>query len=65
MTMYRILSVDGQEAAEKLLNETVGPDTELVHSHIETVRGQPSGEQENILLGVPVSRFTFIFQSRP
>jgi hypothetical protein len=63
--MYSILSVDGQEAAEKLLNETVGRDTELVHSHIETGRHQPAGgEQDNNLLGVSVSRFTFIFRNR-
>jgi hypothetical protein len=60
--MYSILSVDGQEAAEKLLNETMRPDTELVTTHIETVRQEPAGEQENILLGGPVTRFTFIFR---
>ena len=61
---YRILTADGVEAAERLLNETVGPETELVHSHIESVREQRTGEQENTLLEVvPVTRFTFIFRT--
>ncbi len=62
--MYRIVSVDGHEAAEKLLNETVGPNTELVHTHVATVRQDPLGEQENVMVGVPVTRFTFIFRSQ-
>ena len=60
---YRILTADGVEAAEKLLGETVGPGTELVHSHIESVREQRAGEQENTLLEVPVTRFMFIFRT--
>ena len=60
--MYSILSVDGQQAAEKLLNDSVSSGIELVHSHIETVRQEPDGEQENVMLGVPVTRFTFIFR---
>jgi hypothetical protein len=63
--MYRILSIDGNEAAEKLLNETVDPGTQLVHSHIQTVHGEVSGEQDNSLLGVPVTRFTFVFRTLP
>jgi hypothetical protein len=62
--MYRIVSVDGQEAAEKLLNDTVGPDAELVHTYVATVRQDPGGEQENVMVGVPITRFTFIFRSR-
>jgi hypothetical protein len=61
---YRILTADGVEAAERLLNETVGPGTDLVHSHIESVREQRTGEQENTLLEVvPVTRFMFIFRT--
>jgi hypothetical protein len=60
---YRVMTVDGVEEAEKLLNATVGPETELVHSHIETVREQRSGEQENTMLEVPVTRFMFIFKT--
>jgi hypothetical protein len=63
--MYRILSVDGQETAEKLLNETVDSGTELVHCHIETVQQDRSAEQANTMLGVPVSRFTFVFRTLP
>lgn len=62
--MYRILSVDGQESAEKLLNETVDSSTELVHCHIETVQ-QDRSEQANTMLGVPVTRFTFVFRTLP
>jgi hypothetical protein len=62
--MYTIVSVDGQQEAEKLLNDTVGPGVELVHSHIETARQEPDGAQENVMLGVPVIRFTFIFRHR-
>jgi hypothetical protein len=60
---YRIMTADGIEAAEKLLNDTVGPHTELVHSQIETTRDQRSGEQDNSLLQVPVTRFIFIFRT--
>ena len=60
---YQVMTADGTEAAEKLLNDTVGPNTELIHSHIETVREQRSGEQENALLEVPVTRFMFIFRT--
>jgi hypothetical protein len=61
---YRILTADGVEAAERLLNETVRPGTELVHSHIESVRDRRTGEQENTLLeAVPVTRFMFIFRT--
>jgi hypothetical protein len=59
--MYSILSVNGPEAAEKLLNETMRADTELIDTHIDTVRQEP-GEHENVLLGQPVTRFTFIFR---
>ena len=59
--MYSILSVNGPEAAEKLLNETMRPDTELIDTHIDTVRQEPD-EHENVLLGQPVTRFTFIFR---
>jgi hypothetical protein len=62
---YRILTVDGVEAAEGLLNETVGPGTELVHSHIESVREQRTAEQENTQLEVPATRFMFIFRRVP
>ncbi|MBO0728121.1 MAG: hypothetical protein J2P57_02605 [Acidimicrobiaceae bacterium] len=62
--MYRIVSVDGQDAAEKVLNETVRPDVELVHTHVASVQGDRSGAQENVMLGVPLTRFTFIFRSR-
>jgi hypothetical protein len=44
--MYSILTVNGDEAAEKLLNETTRADTELVHSHVDTVRQERAGEQE-------------------
>jgi hypothetical protein len=60
---YRIVSVDGNEAAEQLLNETVSPNTELVQAHIQTVRQEPSDGQENTLLETTVSRFTFIFKT--
>jgi hypothetical protein len=60
---YRVMTADGIEAAEKLLNDTVDPKTELIHSHIETVRDQRSGQQENTLLEVPVTRFMFIFRT--
>jgi hypothetical protein len=63
--MHRILSADGPEAAEKLLDETVDPTTELVHCHMETVQQDRSGEQANTMLGVPVTRFTFIFKTLP
>ena len=59
---YRIIAVDGQEAAEKLLNETVGPNTELIQSHIETVRAESTGDQENTMLDAEVTRYTFIFR---
>ncbi len=59
---YRIVTVDGIEAAEKLLN-SLEPGTTLIQSHIETVREQRSGEQENTLLEVPVTRFLFILQT--
>jgi hypothetical protein len=59
---YRVVTVDGVEAAERLLN-SLEPGTDLVQSHIETVRDQPSGEQENTLLDVPVTRFLFIFRT--
>ena len=36
--MYSILSVNGPEAAERLLNETMRADTELIDTHIDTVR---------------------------
>jgi hypothetical protein len=61
--MYSILSIDGQEAAEKLLNETVDSRTELVHCHIDTVQQDRSSEQANTMLGVPVNRFTFVFRT--
>jgi hypothetical protein len=57
------MTADGIEAAEKLLNDTVGPNTELIHSHMETTREQRSGEQANTLLEVPVTRFMFIFRN--
>jgi hypothetical protein len=60
--MYSILSVNGPEAAEKLLNETMRPGTELIDTHIDTVRQEPAGDQENVLLSQPVTRFTFIFR---
>jgi hypothetical protein len=60
--MYSILSVNGPEAAERLLNETMRADTELIDTHIDTVRQEPTGEHENVLLGQPVTRFTFIFR---
>jgi hypothetical protein len=60
--MYSILSVNGPEAAEKLLNETMRADTELIDTHIDTVRQEPTGEQENVLLNQSVTRFTFIFR---
>jgi hypothetical protein len=63
--MHRILSVDGSEAAEKLLNEMVDASTELVHCHIETVQQDRSSEQANTMLGVPVTRFTFVFRTLP
>jgi hypothetical protein len=63
--MYRILSIDGQEAAEKLLNETADSATELVHCHIDTVQQDRSLEQANTMLGVPVTRFTFVFRTLP
>jgi hypothetical protein len=62
--MYRIISVDGSEPAEQLLNDTVNADTELVHTHIHTVQQEPPGEQDNVLLGLPTMRFTFIFKTR-
>ncbi len=61
--MYRIISVDGTEPAEQLLNDTVDMNTELVHSHIHAVHQEPAGEQENVMLGVPTMRFTFIFRT--
>jgi hypothetical protein len=60
--MYSILSANGQEAAEKLLNETMRAGTELIDTHIDTVRQEPNGEQENVLLDQQVTRFTFIFR---
>jgi len=59
---YRVVTVDGVEAAEKLLN-ALEPGTSLVQSHIEMVREQRSGEQENTLLEVPVTRFLFILET--
>lgn len=59
---YRVVTVDGIEAAEKLLN-SLEPGTELVQSHIETARVQRSDEQENTLLEVPVTRFLFIIRT--
>ena len=66
---YRIIAVDGQEAAEKVLNETVGPNTELIQSQIQTVRAHSPGDQENTpsdqqntMLDVEVTRYTFIFR---
>jgi hypothetical protein len=61
--MYRIISVDGAEQAEQLLNDTVNANTELVHSSVHTVQQEPAGEQENVLLGVGTTRFTFIFRT--
>jgi hypothetical protein len=60
---YRIVSADGHEAAERLLNETVGSTTELVHSHVHTAREERDGEQDNVMLEMPVTRFTFILRS--
>jgi hypothetical protein len=62
--MYSIRSVDGEEAAEKLLNDAATSKAELVHSHIHVVQ-QPAGDQDNSMLGVPVMRFTFIFKDLP
>ena len=59
---YRVVTADGIEAAEKLLN-SLEPGTELVQSQIETVREQQSGEQENTLLEVPITRFLFILRT--
>jgi hypothetical protein len=59
--MYSIQSVEGEEAAEKLLNDSVNSQAELVSSHLQVVQ-QATGEQENSMLGVPVMRFTFIFK---
>jgi hypothetical protein len=59
---YRVVTVDGTEAAEQLLN-SLDPGTTLVQSHIESVREQLSGEQENTLLEVPVTRFLFILRT--
>ena len=61
--MYQIISVDGAEQAEQLLNDTVKANTELVHSSVHTVQQEPAGEQENVLLGVATMRFTFIFRT--
>ncbi len=63
MPTFKIISVDGNEAAERLLNETVGPTTRLVQAHIQTVTEGSGGEQDNILLGTTVTRFTFIFST--
>ncbi len=59
---YQVVTVDGIEAAEELLN-SVEPSTELVQSHVETVREQRTGGQENSLLEVPITRFLFIFRT--
>jgi hypothetical protein len=59
--MYSIRSVDGEEAAEELLNDSVNSGAELVSSHLQVVQ-QAAGDQENSMLGVPVMRFTFIFK---
>jgi len=59
---YRVVTVDGIEAAEKLLN-SLDAGTTLVQSHVESVREQASGEQENTMLGVPVTRFVFILRT--
>ena len=62
--MYRILSVDGAEAAEQLLNEILDQTTELVSSHVVTVGRESATEtQENAMLQVPVTRFTFIVRT--
>ena len=57
-----LFAVDGQEAAEKVLNETVAPNTEPIQSHIETVREQSPDDQENTMLDVEVTRYTFILR---
>ena len=59
---YRVVTLDGIEAAEELVN-SLEAGTELVQSHIETVREQQTGEQENTLLEVPVTRFLFILRT--
>jgi hypothetical protein len=61
-SVYWVVTVDGIEAAEKLLN-SLAPDTSVVQSHIVTAREQRSGEQENTLLEVPVTRFLFILKT--
>jgi hypothetical protein len=61
--MYRIFTVDGTEAAEKWLNDSVAEGAVLVHSQVETIRDIPEGEQQNTMLAVPVTRFIFIFNT--
>ena len=59
--MYSIVTVDGQEEAEKVLNQTVEAGGELIQSHIYAARHESPGEQQNSMLAVSVTRFTFIF----
>ena len=63
ISKYSIVTVDGQAEAEKLLNETVNGTTDLVQSHIYLGRTQQNGEQENVMMEMPVMRFTFIFRT--
>jgi hypothetical protein len=58
---YRVVTVDGNDSAENLLNEAAGANERLVASHVETVpEGSASEHQDNVMLGGSVNRFTFI-----
>jgi hypothetical protein len=59
---YRVVTVDGNETAEKTLNEWAAANERLVAAHVETVHEGSAGAaaQDNVMLGDAINRFTFI-----